>query len=118
MKEQSIIEKALGFLEADEKQLLSLGANMSRAFGGALNSFDLIAFGALKRSLSLSAGFRTMILSKNMTCAGALLRMHLDTTFRFYAGFLVLDPHEFAVQVLRGEHIRKMRCIEGKRMTQ
>lgn len=78
---------------------------------------DLMAFGALKRNISTAAAFRMMIESWNMVCARALLRMHLDTSLRFSAAWLVEKPHEFASNVLKGERIDKIRDKDGKRLS-
>lgn len=52
-----------------------------------------------------------------MICAGAILRLHLDTVLRFFAGFIVDKPHDFASDVLKGHHIRKMKDRSGQLMT-
>ena len=43
--------------------------------------------------------------------------MQLDTALRFYAGFIVHEPHEFAMNVLKGDRIDKMKDKDGNRMT-
>ena len=58
-----------------------------------------------------------MIRQRNLTCAGALLRLQLDTALRLSAGFIVDDPHEFAIQVLDGHRIDRMKDRNGKVMT-
>ena len=58
-----------------------------------------------------------MIRERNLICAGALVRLQLDTALRFSAGFTVSKPHEFALMVLDGERIDKMKDRNGKRMT-
>ena len=111
------ISAALNGVEADEKKIIALCGEMFRAYGGALYSFDLYANAAINRCLALSSGFRVMILDQNLICAGALLRLQLDTALRFFAGFLVDNPHGFAIEVLKGNRINKMLDKESKRMT-
>ena len=111
------IESALVVLEADEGQILGLWLRMVQAYGGALYGFDFLAGAALNRSLALSSGFRVMIRERNLICAGALVRLQLDTALRFFAGFTVSEPHDFALVVLEGERIDKMKDRHGKRMT-
>ena len=77
------ITNALEKLESDENELVELCGKMVNAYGGAIYAFDLFANGAANRSLGLSTGFRTMIREKNFICAGALVRLQLDTAFRF-----------------------------------
>jgi hypothetical protein len=90
---------------------------MFEAFGGAMYGMDLLAAGALNRSKAYVAGFRTLLAGKNLICAGALLRLQLDTAMRFYAAFLVERPHEFALTVLAGQRVRDIKDRDGKKMT-
>lgn len=117
MPEQLTISEALNILESDEKKLIDLCAKMAKAHDGDFYPFDIFASGAANRSIALSVGFRTMIRDKNLICAGALLRLQLDTAFRFFAGFIVKDPHQFAKDVLAGKQIRKFTDMEGKKLT-
>jgi hypothetical protein len=100
-----------------EKAHLEVSQQMFEAYGGAYYGMDLLAAGALNRSLAHAAGFRTLLQAKNLICAGALLRLQLDTAMRLYAAFLVAQPHDFAVAVLRGERIRDIKDRDGKKMT-
>ena len=58
-----------------------------------------------------------MIRDQNFICAGALLRLQLDTALRIMAGFIVEEPHKFADAVMAGSRINRMKDREGKRMT-
>jgi hypothetical protein len=94
-----------------------LGKQLFEAFGGAMYGMDLFAAGALNRSRAHVAGFRSLIVSKNLICAGALLRLQLDTAMRFRAAFLVERPHDFAIAVLGGQRVRDIRDRDGNKMT-
>lgn len=113
---KSLVE-SLSTLAVLDKAHLELGKDMSKAYGGAIYGMDLLAFGALNRSKALIAGFRTLIEARNLICAGALLRLQLDTAMRFFAAFIVEKPHDFAIAVLGGKRIRDLRDRDGKRMT-
>ena len=78
---------------------------------------DLLTSGALNRSLAHIAGFTSLLKARNLVCAGAILRLQLDTALRYYASFLVAEPHEFALRVLAGEHIRKLRDEDDRQLT-
>lgn len=78
---------------------------------------DLLAFGALKRSVSTATAMVMMVEARNMVCARTLLRTHIDTSLRFSAAWLVEKPHEFATEVLRGERIDRMKGRDGKKLT-
>ena len=104
-------------MDAWDEAHLELGKQMFEAFGGAMYGMDLLAAGALNRSKAHIAGFRTLLEARNLICAGAILRLQLDTAMRFYAAFLVEQPHEFALAVLRGERVSDLRDRNGKKMT-
>ena len=67
--------------------------------------------------MALSSGFRTLILERNLVCAGPLVRLQLDTSLRLFAGFIVEKPHDFAIEVFKGKHIRRMKDKDGNFMT-
>lgn len=89
-----------------EKRHLALGKAMMEADGGNMFPLDLYAFGTIKRSMAHCKGFATLIETKNLTCAGGIIRMQLDTLLRFYAAFLVDNPHEFASSVMGGKQVK------------
>lgn len=111
------LEASLESLDRADEAHLELWKQMFEAHGGALYGVDLLAAGALNRSKAHIAGFRQLIDSRNLVCAGALLRLQLDTALRFYAAFLVEQPHEFALAVLDGKRVRDFRDRDGKKMT-
>ncbi len=111
------IRVALDMVEADRKGLVDLAAEMIKAYGAAIFPFDLFAKAAANRALALSTGFCSMIEARNLICAGAILRLQLDTAARFVAGYLVADPHAFAIKVLKGERIDQMQDRMGKKMS-
>lgn len=78
---------------------------------------DLIVLGAVKRSLSISNAMLNLVKSKNMVCARALLRMHIDTISRLYAYLYVDNPEEVAQKVLAGDKISQFKSNDGKKLT-
>lgn len=111
------LSASLHHLAKLDKAHFELGKDMLEAYGGALYGMDLLAIGALNRSVAHIAGFRTLIEARNLICAGALLRLQLDTTMRFFASFIVEKPHDFAVKVLAGKRIRDLQDRDGSFMT-
>jgi len=111
------ILKALEGLEKRKDKLLELGQKMMSAYGGSLYPVDLMAIGAIKRTISMSGGIRVLIESFNMICARSLLRLQIDTALRFFSVFIVKNPHAFALKVLRGQQINRMKDASGKLMT-
>ena len=82
--------------------------------GNGIYPVDMLAIGVINRSLSLTYGFSTLIKSKNYIAAAHLVRPHLDNYLRFYAVWLVDNPHDFASLVLKGERIDKLKDKKGK----
>ncbi len=111
------IEGRLASLEPMEQAHLEIGLTMTQAYGDAVYGMDLLAYGALNRSKAHIAGFKQLIRSRNMICAGALLRLQLDTALRFAAAWLAKNPHEFATAVLGGAKVSDLRDVSGKHMT-
>ncbi len=109
--------KALEGLENRKDKLLELGQDMLSAYSGKLYPVDLLAIGAIKRTISMSGGMRILIESLNMLCARSLLRLQIDTALRFFAVFIAKDPHGFALKVLDGQQINRMKDSSGKLMT-
>ena len=111
------VRTLLAQVEADRDSMLKLMISGFSAPGSQMFSLDLMAFGAAKRNVSTACAFRMMIESWNMVCARALLRIHIDTSLRFSAAWLVDKPHEFATQVLSGEQINKIKGKDGKQLS-
>lgn len=84
---------------------------------GALYPLDFLAFATVNRSLNLLVPFCDLISEKNIIASAALIRMQLDNVLRFYAAFLVDDPHKFAMEVMEGKHVRNMKDRNGQKMT-
>jgi hypothetical protein len=104
-------------LEADRATLLQMTKAMWEAYDGAMYPLDLYANGAINRALSLSMGFESLILQRNILCVGALLRLELDTAIRFAAAWRVDEPHTFALKVLKGTPVRRLKDQTGQLMS-
>ncbi len=109
--------KELERSKALSRQQVEMSARMMRVFGARMYEMDLYAAGAVKRSISVSSAFQSMVKEWNLVTARALVRLQLDTALRFYAAFLVPDPHEFVRQVLADVPVRKMKARDGSLMT-
>jgi len=110
------ISASLNGLEKRRKHLLKLGKAMMEAYEGAMYPVDLLALGALKRTISTIAGFKLLIESSNMVCARTILRVQIDTALRFYSVFIVADPHSYSLEILSGKNINHMQDSSGQKM--
>ena len=96
------LTERLEFLKSGIDAQLKLGLRIMQAHGGAIYPLDLLSNAVLHRSMSLISGFCAMIEAKNFICAAPLLRLQIDNLLRFYAAFVVSDPHEFAMEAVQG----------------
>lgn len=113
---EKILQK-LSDLRSYHKPHLELSKYMLEAYERTLYPLDLLAIAAMNRSLNLLDGFCMLIESRNFIAAAPLVRLQVDTALRFSAAFLVEEPHNFALEVLKGTPIRKLRSHDNQRMT-
>jgi hypothetical protein len=106
----------LGGLGEDRERLIAMTLDMWHAAGGASYPLDLYANAAINRSLALSTGFQTLIESFNLVCAGPILRLQIDTALRFYASYIAPNADDFAIEVLKGVRVDKLKDRDGKLM--
>lgn len=116
-KQSARVLALLEQLEGDRKAMLKLGVAMTGGSNAFMFPLDLITFGAVKRNLSLTAAMRLLVESWNLVCARSILRLHIDTSLRYSAAWLVDKPHDFATKILGGERIDKLKDRDGKRLT-
>lgn len=111
------LEKLLKHLENAQSFHLEVGLKMSQTGSGAIWPVDLLANGVLNRSANLVDGFIILVRKRNFICCAPLLRLQIDNCLRFYAVYLVKDCHQFAVDVLQGTPVSKIKDRNGKPMT-
>ena len=78
---------------------------------------DFLGIVVLHRSLHLIYGFASLIDSRNLVAAAPFLRLQVDSAIRFAAAWLVEQPHAFAMKILEGTPVRKMKAQTGELMT-
>lgn len=103
------VDELLGKLKEQQQIHLNVILKMMQADNASLYPLDLMGVSVSKRSMSLIRGFIEMICQNNFICAAPLIRMQLDNSLRFYAAFLVNDPHDLARQFAEGKSIRSFR---------
>jgi hypothetical protein len=113
----STLESLLDIIDNGKSRHLNLGRAIAEADDRKFFSLDLLAVAALNRSLSNSSAFTQLVRCRNYLVGASLVRLQLDTFLRFFAAYLVNDPHEFAKSVLSGIEIRKLKDRTGTPMT-
>ena len=99
---EDALESVLRVLEQSKDTHLSLCHEMVVADSGKIYPIDLVAQAVIERSLALTRGFCSAIRDDNFLCAAPLIRLQLDNLLRFYALWLVPDPHETARRMFAG----------------
>ena len=111
------LQAAIEDLRAYRQKHFELGKYILQAADASLYPLDILAVATLNRSLALLAGFCALIEARNLLSAAPLLRLQLDNCLRFSASWLVSEPHEFALRVLQGVQIKKLRDANGNALT-
>ncbi len=110
-------QELLALLEQDRDAMLFTGKRLFGEFNAPMFGLDLLAYGAIKRNLSTTSAISQMVASWNMVSARSLLRVHIDTALRFSAAWFVEQPHDFALKVIEGHRIDKLKDQDGERFT-
>ena len=78
---------------------------------------DISYLGFLDRSIQLARGFISMLKNRNLTCAGALLRLLVDNCLRLHGINIAADVNAVTTAILKGESLGKLKDKNGNRMT-
>ncbi len=111
------LNKAVANIRTLSDEFNKIGLEMTKAAGGNIYPVDLYIFGVINRCKHLISAFCYLIETKNFLVAAPVLRMQLDTLARLRAVWLVQDPHKFAMQVMAGVAVNKIKDANGNLMT-
>lgn len=89
--------------------MLKLGKQLFGRKNAPIFPLDLLAYAAIKRNIAIAEAMNVVVAMWNITTARALLRVHLDTSLRFSAAWLVDEPHDFASRIIKGERMDKLK---------
>ena len=112
---ETLEQKLAKIEQADEMLRQHFGREMQK--DPSIYISDFIIFGALKRTLALSDGFRGHIRNRNFSCAAALARLQLDTALRLYAGSLYGDTEEYSRTIFDGKRVDRLKDKRGRKLT-
>ena len=109
----SIILQYIKDLKLLRKEGVQLG---SAVIGESLFKEDLYFLAAINRCLDLIDGFIELIDNRNLTCAGALLRLQMDNCMRTYAVFIADNKDEVVNCIISGERIDNLTDNTGQKL--
>jgi hypothetical protein len=114
---QEEINKLLDELEIKIKTLTQV-SKASMLTPPGFYTFDIFVNGLLNRSVNLLNGFILLMRQNNFIAAAPLVRLHLDSLLRLYAPQLIdYNVDEFALKVISGTPVRKLKDKDNKNMT-
>lgn len=85
--------------------------------GQTLLREDLFFCASADRNMNLTDGFVEMLRTRNLTCAGALLRLQMDNCMRTYAAFIAKDRRSVIDCIITEGKISDQVDQNGKKMT-
>lgn len=108
------IEPIIAELQRLRQEAVNLSAGM---IGESLLQEDLFFCAAADRCIRLIDGFVLMLRDRNLTCAGAMLRLQMDNCMRTYAAFIAEDRKAVVDCVINGEAIKNLKDANGIKMS-
>lgn len=85
--------------------------------GRSLTKEDFYFSASTNRCINLISGFIDMLKTRNLTCAGVLLRMQMDNCMRTYAVFIAEDYDAVVDCIIQGGKINNHKSKTGKKMS-
>lgn len=117
MTNEECLQKVSDASTIIEKQI-NLTIELARyVIGNTLAKYDLFLCPLLNRSIQLSQGFIALIKQRNLTCAGSILRLQLDSCMRLYASTIAADQDALIDCVISGGKISSLRDNSGQKMS-
>lgn len=113
-----MLESQLVQIENKSKAITNMGKQLL-AITPNTEVFDMFLISVLNRTVNLNKAFVQLIRDNNFIAAAPMIRINLDTLLRTYAsGICEFDRNTFALKVISGEKIRKMKIIGTKTLMQ
>ena len=78
---------------------------------------DIFFISALNRRVQFIDGIIDLLRTRNLTCAGILVRTQLDNLMRVFAAFISENRRLFIKETLSGKSIRNLKDNQNRRMT-
>jgi hypothetical protein len=110
------VGEKLDHLRSQLRTHIDIAQRCIEADEGDVYPLDLWINAAIKRSMQVLSGFASMVRARNATCAGALLRIELDTVLRLFAATLVDDPRDFIMYLMKGRRLDAYRDRAGRQL--
>ncbi len=83
----------------------------------SLSKQDIFIISTIDRCLNLIDGFILLLQNRNMTCAGAILRLQMDNCMRVYAAIVAKDKDALFDCLIYDRKICDQKTNDGQKMT-
>jgi hypothetical protein len=108
------LEQALTEIDRKQKPIINLGNQLS-AISPKVEPFDMLLIAMLNRVVNINSGFCLLMRGNNFFAGAPLVRINLDSLLRIFASYQTeMDRNAFALEVIAGKEIRKMRFAGSK----
>ena len=78
---------------------------------------DLFFCASLDRCVQLSKGFVELLIQRNLSCIGTILRALMDNCMRTYAAYIAEDKNAVIDCIIHAKRFRDQKDKQGKEMT-
>lgn len=116
MTNQEYEERLKPYLNHINELIKSAYETGKNVIGETLFKEDLFFVATLNRFVTLTDGFKMLIINRNLTCCGALLRLLLDNCMRLYGLSIAANMNEAIDTIITGERFDKLKDKNGKQM--
>ncbi|ENM3843933.1 hypothetical protein EFU12_003383, partial [Vibrio cholerae] len=110
------LEKYLKRLEETDKEHVKYAKSIMEADSSKMYPLDFLFLAAINRSKCNLHAVINLIRERNYISAAPFLRMQVDSILRLAASTLVDDPHDFAMKVLSGKSVSKIKSKDNQNL--
>lgn len=110
------LEEALKDIDKKQKPIINVGDQLA-AITPKLEPFDLLLISVVNRVVNINSGFCLLMRNRNFFSGAPMVRINLDSLLRIFASYQTdLDRNSFALEVIGGKEIRKMKFAGTKEL--
>lgn len=117
MPDENDLNTRLREIEIVAGELTKLPDKYLGPLGTAISDVEWFVLAAIKKTISLSHAFCTLIRAKNTLAAAALVRLQLDTAMRIFGLTLVDDMEAAGSRLMNDESYRKLKSRDNEPLT-
>lgn len=110
------LEKRLKSIERMTHELVKFPGTYIGPYGTQIRDVDWFVLAAMKKTVSLTHAFCSLIQARNTLTAAALVRLHMDTALRIFGLTLVDDIEAAGTLLMNGGNYRDLRGRDKRKL--